>query len=336
MQKLVFYWLCIVAAMILCMVSIGGVTRLTNSGLSIVEWKPITGVIPPLSEQDWQLEFSKYQQSPEFVIKNNSMELEAFKQIFWLEYIHRLAGRIVGLVFFIPLLIFWAKGWFDKTTKKTIGQVAILGICQGFMGWHMVKSGLSGAPYVSHFRLTAHLLFALSMFGLIINDATRLYNEGITAKIDKIWIACISLAVIQIALGGLVAGLDAGLIYPTFPLMGDSFFPQELFEKALNEFLSNPGVVQFLHRICAYILAGLVFYLSMKLLDKGHHNISKALALVIFIQFLLGIGTLLMHVPVSLAALHQLFGFVLFGIIIVASRVSIKSRAIQRHSKISA
>ncbi len=307
--------------MALCMVIIGGITRLTNSGLSIVEWKPITGIIPPLSESDWNIEFSKYQTSPEYKLINNKMDLLSFKAIFWLEFIHRFAGRLMGLAFFIPAAFFWRYKKLFPHTKKTVILMSALYFAQGFMGWYMVKSGLAKDPYVSHFRLTLHLLLALAIFAISLNEGLRLYySSHYKEKLAPLNYACLTLTVIQIALGGLVAGLDAGLVYPTFPLMGENIYPEEIFTENLFNSLSNAALVQFFHRINACILSLLVFYLGIKELNNKNYNSALILTLLIIFQFALGIFTLVFQVPVFLASMHQLFAFILFGFLIIISR----------------
>ncbi len=320
-RNYVSYWLLCCSLMILCMVIIGGITRLTNSGLSIVEWKPVTGIIPPLSENDWDIEFSKYQTSPEFKLINNKMDLEAFKKIFWLEFFHRLAGRIIGLCFFIPAIFFWYYNKLTQKTKKSLLLITFIGLAQGFMGWYMVKSGLASTPYVSHFRLTFHLLLALAIFGLSLNEALRLYyNSKYKENLASINLVCIILTTIQIALGGLVAGLDAGLIYNTFPLMGEHIYPSEIFSENIGSYLSSPALVQFFHRVNACILSLVIFYLAIKELNHKNYYSALTLTLLIIFQFMLGVLTLIFQVPVFLGSLHQLFAFFLFGFLVIISR----------------
>ncbi len=316
-SNIVFYWIVTSIVMILIMVSIGGATRLTNSGLSIVEWKPITGIIPPLSEQDWINEFGKYQQSPEFKIINNTMNIDGFKKIFWLEFIHRLAGRITALVFFVPALVFWYLDKFDRDTKKTVMIVSILGLCQGIMGWYMVKSGLSSSPHVSHFRLTIHLLFALTMYLILILQAMKISNRLDHLKMENA--ITLIIAILQIALGGLVAGLNAGQIYNEFPLMSGSFLPNEMFEISLSEYLYNPAIVQFLHRICAYILSIFVVFMIIRLIKNRQYLLALVIFSSLFIQIYLGISTLVNQVPLTTALFHQFFAFILAGVILYAT-----------------
>ena len=320
-KNLVFYWMCLCSFMILCMVSIGGVTRLTNSGLSIVEWKPVTGIIPPLSKKDWNVEFGKYKQSPEFKLINNKIKIEEFKNIFWLEFIHRLAGRIVGIVFFIPAIIFWNLELLENRTKKSIISISIFGLLQGFMGWYMVKSGLSFSPYVSHFRLTLHLLLALVIFGIAIDESIKLYyKKNYNYSINKFNILCIGLTALQIAFGGLVAGLDAGLIYSTFPLMNGKILPEELYFEDFNQFLYNPGIVQFFHRIIAYALSSAIIYLCVQKLRAKKCYMPIFLIFLLCMQFTFGVLTLIFQVPILLASLHQLFAFLLFATLIFFAR----------------
>lgn len=352
----VLYWLSMCIIMVLVMVLIGGLTRLTHSGLSMVEWKPITGILPPLTQQEWMEEFAKYQTSPEFKQINSQMTVDGFKQIFWLEYIHRIAARITGLVFFIPCIFFWMKNRLAPRTKRTILIAAVIGICQGFMGWYMVKSGLSKDPFVSHFRLSFHLIFALSIFLVLLDETIRLFSifgfagfksrsrvkESIddTADHDSIylnslgnyylplkleWMILLAIIICQIFLGGLVAGLKAGLVYNQFPYMGEDFWPKELYQIPFSNYLSDPAIVQFIHRIGAYVCSIAIFVFSIKLLNQKMYLLAILLLLTLVIQFLLGVYTLLYHVPISLAEAHQLVAFILAGVVLIIGRTSSKT-----------
>jgi len=318
-QKIIFYWMIILILLILVMVSIGGATRLTNSGLSIVEWKPITGIIPPFSEEDWDNEFGKYKQFQEFKTINYAMNIEGFKKIFWLEFIHRLAGRFVGLVFFIPAIFFWCLCKFDSGTKKTVSILLILGLCQGIMGWYMVQSGLSNSPYVSHFRLAAHLFFALIMYLVLLFRSVQIfYKKNLVIKLKSIELITMCFAILQIVLGALVAGLDGGLIYNEFPLMGNSFIPDELFKVRVLDYLYSPAIVQFFHRLCGYILSIFIIITVFKLIEKRNYYLAIIVFILLFIQIYLGIFTLVNHVPFIAAILHQLFAFILVGVLLIS------------------
>jgi len=307
------------------MVAVGGLTRLTDSGLSITEWKPVTGTIPPLNESDWNTEFEKYKLSPEYKHIHTNIDMRIFKKIYFLEYFHRLLGRIVGIIFFLPAIYFFAKGHLTTRNKKVILLASILGICQGFMGWYMVKSGLIDVPYVSHFRLTMHLLFALSIFLILLNEAMHIYFKA-ENKIDfesRIYIL-MALIILQIALGGLVAGLDAGLIYNEFPYMGENIWPSELIATKPLEYLSSNAVVQFFHRVMAVIVVFYSYYIAVNLLNKKYYKSSILLTSSVTIQFLLGLYTLLYSVPINLALIHQIFAFALSGLVLVILWISSK------------
>jgi cytochrome c oxidase assembly protein subunit 15 len=324
----VIIWLLAAAFMIVLMVAIGGITRLTNSGLSIVEWKPITGAIPPLSVSDWQAEFTKYQQSPEFKQINFNMDLKEFKFIYMLEYVHRLAGRITGIVFLIPFLFFIKRKTLDTSTIKSLGVIFLLGILQGFIGWYMVKSGLSNHPDVSHYRLSLHLTTAFIIFGLILWQAFNLINKGKDdcpslpkMIIVQAWLI-ICYILLQVVYGGLVAGLDAGLIYNTFPLMEGEILPKEALSLKpwyLN-LVENRAMVQFIHRILALLVTVniTVFYIKGIIikLPRKLQIAMNLLLIVLIIQVSLGIITLIKNVPIAFASLHQIVAMLLFGIFI--------------------
>lgn len=322
-NKKIFYWLCLVTFLVMLMVAIGGLTRLTNSGLSIVEWKPITGIFPPIGQLEWAEEFEKYKTSPEFKLLNSHLDVKGFKQIFWLEYIHRLVARFLGLVFFIPAIYFLKNNMFSKETKKSLMVISIIGICQGFMGWYMVKSGLVNAPYVSHFRLTLHLLFALAIF-LILLDSILFLMPHKKLKLPLLAKICLGFTIIQISLGGLVAGMDAGLVYNSFPKMGEHYIPSEFLEADISEYLLNGAIVQFFHRIGAYILTITTLYWSLVLLNEKQYVKASALLLVIILQFSLGVVTLLEFVPIILASTHQVVAFIFAGVVLICGRLSDK------------
>lgn len=318
-ENLVFYWLILCTLSVLTMVAIGGATRLTNSGLSMTEWKPITGILPPLSEYQWQEEFAKYQASPEFIHINNKMDINGFKKIFWLEYIHRVAGRIIGMIFFIPLIYFLYKNYLSPRNKKVIFLTAIIGICQGFMGWYMVKSGLKDSPHVSHFRLSFHLFFALVIFLLLLNESLSIYfRKQRKTNFNNLFILSFVFLVLQIILGAFVAGLDAGLIYNQFPLMGEKIWPNEIFEINISQYLYNDSVVQFLHRINAYILVAVIGYLILDLIKKEKVTDAIIILGITFLQFILGIITLIYSVPLASALMHQVFAFILASALLIS------------------
>lgn len=321
-------WLLCCAALVLAMVVVGGVTRLTHSGLSIVEWAPIVGTLPPLDEAQWQATFEKYKQTPEYKQVNRGMSLDAFKGIFWWEYIHRLLGRAIGLVFLLPFLWFWLRRRIDASLAPKLLGLFVLGALQGAMGWYMVKSGLVDDPRVSHIRLTAHLGLAFLIFAGMLWVALDLlaprrrpgtYDPGVARLARYAYVLCGVLFVMVLS-GGLVAGIRAGYAYNTFPLMNGYLVPPEIMmmEPWYRNFTNNMATVQFNHRSIAWLLAFAVPVLWWKLQRAAvpahtrwaAHLLLAALA----VQITLGIATLLLRVPVALGATHQGVAVVVFGI----------------------
>jgi len=312
--------------MVAIMVMVGGITRLTESGLSMTKWKPVTGWFPPLSQEGWEEEFTDYKTSPEYLKINRGMSVDDFKSIFWLEYLHRLMGRITGLIFFLPLIYFAYKRYIDKRTATRLGGILCLGGFQAVVGWLMVSSGLKNHPYVSHLWLAFHLCTAFIIFALLfITALQQLYknNNIVTYPIPgyykKLCIFLIILTFIQVMWGGFVAGLDAGLVYNTFPDMNGKLIPDGLFVMSpaiINPF-ENVTTVQFTHRILAYILTFSV--LAFWVCRPKQTSCGKAiniLPVVILTQFTLGVFTLLHAVPVHLASAHQMGALLLFTILI--------------------
>ncbi len=324
-QRLIGVWLLICCALIYAMVVLGGVTRLTGSGLSIVEWEPLVGVVPPLTDADWQETFTQYQQSPEYQKINVGMDLEGFKSIFWLEYLHRLLGRLIGAVFFLPLLFFLITRRLHATLIPKLVIAFVLGGLQGLLGWYMVKSGLIDNPHVSHYRLTAHLMFAVLIYGYLLWVALGLLSSSAGSSIQdssrtlrRLTYGLVGLVLVTLASGGLVAGLKAGLAYNTFPLMAGRWIPEGLFNLRpwpIN-LVNNAMTVQFDHRVLATLVFGVIVCLWLiarhyrfpKRLRYGVH----ALLAVGVLQVSLGISTLLFHVPVFLAASHQAGALLVF------------------------
>jgi cytochrome c oxidase assembly protein subunit 15 len=305
-------WLFVCAAFVFAMVVVGGVTRLTHSGLSMVEWQPLVGALPPLSQADWQELFEKYQKTPEFRQVNPTMDVEGFKTIFWWEYFHRLLGRTIGLVFLLPFLGFLWRKKFSGPLAWQLGGVFLLGALQGALGWYMVKSGLVEDPRVSHFRLTAHLGLALAIFAAEVWIALGLLFPERKARRGGMLEALLPFVVFGMALsGGMVAGLHAGLAYNTFPLMNGHLVPPEtlVLEPWWRNFLYNLAAVQLVHRAIFWTLAVLVplVWWRRRGTAAGH-----ALLAAFIVQASLGISTLLLHVPLVLAALHQAGAVVLF------------------------
>ncbi len=299
-------WLLATALLIWAMIMLGGVTRLTQSGLSIVEWKPITGVIPPLSDTDWQTAFQSYKQFPEYQMVNQDMTLKEFKFIYLMEYTHRLLGRLLGLVFFIPLVIFWWRQWLPESMKKQ--SLVILGLCclQGAVGWYMVKSGLVNVPTVSHYRLALHSELAFCMLGLtvwVLLDYMK-GQRNQRHKIPKVFLLVFALQLLTMIYGAFVAGLKAGVLYNTFPLMEGQWLPAEwAFHKPLwLNFFENPVTVQWMHRVLAFLSLGLVWVGYFNYKDS---HLVLIWALSVTMQVVLGALTIVFDVPVSLGALHQ-------------------------------
>ena len=305
-------WLFVVAALVFTMVVVGGITRLTESGLSMVRWEPISGTIPPLNEADWQAEFDAYRTSPEYQKINRGMSLSEFKEIFFWEYVHRLLGRFIGLAFALPLAWFAAKraiprgyGW------KLVGLLALGGL-QGAIGWWMVASGLVDRPEVSHIRLAVHLLLALFIFALLIwtaLDLARLARDPSArpAGISILGTWTLSALGLQLMFGAYVAGLDAGYAFNSWPKMGDEWFPSgtPMLEPFIVNFADNPIVVQFVHRWLAFVVAALAVGLALKAWRRGLQVPATALIAAVALQIWLGIATLLTGVELWIAVAHQ-------------------------------
>lgn len=295
-------WLFACAALAFLVVLIGGVTRLTRSGLSIVEWQPLVGALPPLSQADWEALFAKYRETPEFRQVNFSITLEGFKRIFWWEYIHRLLARLIGVVFLLPYLYFLVRKSLDRSLAWKLGGIFLLGALQGTVGWYMVKSGLVDDPKVSPVRLTMHLGLALAIFSAELWLALQLVAPK--HRFDA-FAPVIPLVVFLMALsGGLVAGLRAGYAYNTFPLMNGHIVPPEvmLLEPWWRNFVYNMATVQLVHRAFFWALAVLVLAAWWR--NRGDLA-ANALLLAFVMQTTLGIATLLTGVPVGLASAHQ-------------------------------
>jgi cytochrome c oxidase assembly protein subunit 15 len=326
----VIVWLAVVAALVFAMVVLGGVTRLTESGLSMTEWRPVTGWLPPMSQEAWQEVFDKYRTSPEYQQINAGMSLDAFKTIFWFEYAHRLLGRIIGLAFFLPFVAFLLMGRLDRPLTLRLLCLLGLGALQGLMGWLMVKSGLVDRPSVSQYRLALHLLLAFVIYGALVWTILGLrrapdYGPAETGlprrrRIAGGLLALISLTVVS---GAFVAGLDAGRYYNTFPLMDGALIPPD-YGSALpwwqNAF-ENIAAVQFHHRVIAIVsvIAALGTWLVTRAshLTRRTRHAAAALAAMAVLQAGLGIATLLAYVPVWLGALHQAGALVLFTLAIM-------------------
>ena len=312
-KRIITTWLYSGLALIALMIVIGGITRLTHSGLSMVEWKLISGTIPPLNEAQWQETFAKYQQFPEYQKINKGMSLSEFKSIFFWEYLHRLLGRLIGLVFIIPFVIFWIKKWINPKQKRQLLILLGLGALQGFLGWFMVKSGLVDVPAVSHYRLAIHLVTAFGLMCYIywlvlsFNNVEKKTNTSIN-RFSK-WL--IATLVIQIIYGAFVAGLKAGYLLPVDGGFFKSVFGYNL--RNTNDFslLTNSFDIQAFHRLFAWIVFGITLVIYSKAKDT---NLSKpanlALGLVA-LQICLGIATLLLRIQIHTATTHQFIAILL-------------------------
>ncbi|NCO04007.1 MAG: heme A synthase [Alphaproteobacteria bacterium] len=309
-NKAIANWLYFTAFMVFAMAIIGAITRLTESGLSMVEWQPITGTIPPLNEAQWQEEFNLYRASPEYQKKNFGMSLDEFKNIFFWEWFHRVWGRLIGLVYAVPFSYFLLTKKIPKGFKIKLFIGLLLGGCQGLMGWYMVQSGLIDRPSVSHFRLAAHLSLAALIFCYLLwlaFDLNGNKSDNLSFCIKRHgWIA-FGFTFVTVVWGAFVAGLDAGLVYNTWPLMGDKLIPHEL--NSISSILFEPVSVQFTHRWIAIVTAVIVLSFAWRIK-------SKALAGMMALQVILGITTLLSMVAIPLAAAHQAGAFILLGLLV--------------------
>jgi cytochrome c oxidase assembly protein subunit 15 len=322
-NKQVAYWLLVCCALVFTMVVLGGVTRLTGSGLSMVDWRPLMGWLPPLGEAEWQRVFDMYKQSPEFLKINSHMDVDDFKGIFWLEYLHRLLGRTIGIVFVVPFIYFLAKRIISPNEWPKYLLMFVLGGLQRVLGWYMVKSGLVDNPHVSQYRLTAHLVAAFLIYAFMFWVAmSRLFpqQEGQRHAWFGKSVALLSLVSVTIISGGFVAGLKAGEIYNTFPLMGSSLIPPGLFalEPVWRNAFDNLTTVQFDHRILAIatfvIIVGFWWQSRKAELPARARPAANALLHTAILQVILGISTLLLSVPTALAAAHQGVAMLLFTV----------------------
>lgn len=312
-ERAIGRWLLFCCGVLLALVMLGGATRLTESGLSIVDWKPVTGVLPPIGEAEWQTEFSRYKDSPQYTKVNHGMDLAEFKMIFWYEYAHRLLARLLGLVFALPLAWFWLRGKVTPRLRWPLIGILCLGAAQGYMGWYMVKSGLVDIPRVSHYRLAAHLSLALLIYASMFTLALKLlWPRAPSARpLTGLTHALLTLLALTIVFGAFVAGMRAGLMFNTFPMMGEHWIAPGVlaFDPLWRNFLENPVMVQFVHRCLALTTLALCLGLWWRLrgaeLEASQRLALNVLIAMVLTQVTLGIGTLVMHVPVWLGTLHQ-------------------------------
>lgn len=310
--RLVARWLMSVATLIVLMVVVGGITRLTESGLSITEWKPITGTLPPLTEAQWRAEFEGYKRIPEYREINQGMTLAGFKAIFFWEYVHRLLGRVIGLAFALPLLYFAARRWIPKGYGWRLTALLALGGLQGAIGWWMVASGLTERTDVSHVRLAVHLLTALFILsGLVWTalDLFQLARNPLSApgRLRPVAVVALLGLFLQILYGALTAGLNAGYAFSTWPLMGDQLFPTAapMLATPLANAVDNPLVVQFVHRWLAFVAAAGLVWVAARAVRAGNPRAGVAVILLVGLQISLGVATLITGVALPVAVAHQ-------------------------------
>ncbi len=341
-QRAVRRWLYLVALMIVAMVVVGGATRLTDSGLSITEWKPIHGVIPPLNETEWQEEFAKYREIPEYQTINKGMSLSEFKGIFWWEWAHRLLGRLIGVVVLVPMIAFFAMRRIDRHLAPKVIAIFLLGGLQGAVGWWMVASGLSVRTDVSQYRLTIHLTLACAILAYVVWVARGLrpperVSPPATRPLRVTGVVIVVLVFIQIALGGLVAGLDAGFTFNTWPLMDGTLVPSGLFIKEpwwLNPF-ENVATVQFDHRLGAYVLFAVALFHALQARASAYAGRAAMLFAAVLVQASIGIATLVMVMPLHVALTHQLGAVVVLWIGVTHLRDMTQARVPSRNAAIA-
>ncbi|MCB2095909.1 MAG: COX15/CtaA family protein [Rhodobacteraceae bacterium] len=328
-------WLIVIFVLVTAMILVGGLTRLTDSGLSITEWRPVTGAMPPMNAADWDAEFAKYQQSPEFRLQNHQMDLAAFKSIYWWEWGHRQLGRLIGLVWAAGFVFFAATRKIPAGWTGRLAGLGVLGALQGAIGWWMVSSGLSGPVVdVASYRLAVHLGLAFGILGL---SAWYIFALGRSEadlmqarrsrepRLFAMTTGLMYFALLQVLLGALVAGIDAGRGFPTWPLMGESFFPADAFYvpdgAAWRAFFENPGLVQFIHRMVGYLVFGFGLAVWLRGRRSPHPGTVRAcdwMAVMLFGQVVLGIVTVLHAAPLDLGLAHQAGAVVLWVLILRA------------------
>lgn len=333
-RRTIRVWLMVLFALVVLMIAVGGMTRLTDSGLSITEWKPVTGAVPPLSEADWQAEFALYQATPQYALMNRGMELAEFKTIYWWEWGHRQLGRVMGLIWAVGFLFFWTTKRIPAGWTGRLLLVGALGGTQGAVGWWMVYSGLGdGMVSVASYRLATHLGLAFAILGLIAWYVFRLQRReadllAARRNGERRLVAgatgLMHLAFLQIVIGALVAGIDAGRAFPTWPLMGDGFFPPDPFTRLplWRNFFEDAGLVQFIHRMTGYALALLGVYVWVRA-GKSPQIATRwafhAMAGMLALQIVIGIFTALYAAPLHIALVHQ-FGAVILWVLILRGR----------------
>ena len=326
MNKLFYFWLISSFTLVFMMVIIGGLTRLTNSGLSITQWELFTGILPPLNNSMWNYYFALYKNIPQFQLLNSDMTISEFKIIFYWEYLHRILGRIIGLFFLVPFIFFYLNKNINKNYLYICFSILILIILQGFLGWYMVKSGLVNNVSVSHYRLSMHLTTAfiiISMiFWLILNVRKNTYKNFFSnEKRNYLFYFLICLIFLQIIIGAFVSGLDAGRIYQTWPLMNLSYFPSDVIIKNLNDLLNfnNHSLVQFYHRNIAYFILIYIIFIGYIIQKNNIKRVFKPFYIVgifLILQIVLGVITLISGLNIYLASTHQICSLLLLQSVI--------------------
>ena len=320
-NKLFYIWLIISFSLIFLMIIVGGLTRLTNSGLSITEWELFKGVLPPINNNEWNKYFSLYQKIPQYQLINFDMSLSQFKVIFYWEYFHRIIGRVIGLFFLIPLIFFFYTSKINKNYLNACYLILFLIVFQGLIGWYMVKSGLIENTTVSHYRLSIHLNIAFIIISLIfwnLLNIKKKTNKFFFKNIKKnyFFFVLFILIFLQIVVGAFVSGLDAGRIYQTWPLMNYSYFPNDVLINTAKDFLDfdNHGLVQFYHRNLAYIIFFYILIMGFFIFQRNIKSLINAyyyVLIILLLQIFLGIITLISGLSIYLASLHQICGLIL-------------------------
>lgn len=308
--RAIAWWLLAVAGLVFVMVVVGGITRLTESGLSMVRWEPVSGIVPPLNADQWQAEFDAYRATPEYQQVNRGMSLAAFKAIFFWEYLHRLLGRLIGVAFALPLLWFWVKRQIPAGYKPRLVALLALGGFQGAIGWWMVASGLVDRPDVSHFRLATHLLTALFILGGLVWTALDLFrfDRGPGARLTRFGGAVLAILFVQLLYGAFVAGMNAGYVASDWPLMQGRFFPAGVeWAAGLSVFVNDPFLIHFIHRWWAWVAVAALVILARQV-RATHRPASIAIHSAFGTQILLGIATVMTGIALWLAVLHQAVG----------------------------
>jgi cytochrome c oxidase assembly protein subunit 15 len=319
-------WLLTVAGLVFVMIIVGGITRLTESGLSITRWEPVSGFLPPMGEAEWQAAFELYRQTPQGQMLNRGMTMADFQFIYFWEYIHRLLGRIIGMAFAVPLIWFAVRRAIPRGYHWKLVALLVLGGLQGVIGWWMVASGLVDVPEVSHIRLAVHLLMALAIFGALIWVALDLLLLGRSpvarpARIGVTAIWALALLFVQMLFGAYVAGLEAGYAFNTWPLMGSELYPEAApwLDPWVQNFVDNPVTVQFVHRWLAFAAAAAVVLLAWRNWRAGQHVTAILALIAVFIQIALGIATILSGVQLWIGVVHQAMAALLLGAVVLAA-----------------